>query len=526
MGEMIVNARSNMYRAVFLACAGVAAAAQAYPTPLVNLTTIRSSDTLSSSVASTLPLAQRAAVEAIIHAEMKRRRIPGLQIVIVRHGRIAFDGAYGTADMESGIPVTRDSLFTLNSSTKSFTGVAIMQLVQAGKLSLDAPVSNYVDDWPSQWGTVSVRQLLTHVSGLPDVLEQPKGQGTGSLIGDGDQASAWAAVKARPVEAAPSIRFRYNQTNYVLLGKIIDRLSGTPFTHYMKTHEFDPVGASHFAFGETRDVIPGRVRIYRYANGAVDGSTKDGALEHAFDEFAPFMRTAGGLNGSATDVARWLIGLQNGTLLDQASLATMWTPGRYADGKPTQWGMGWPLRPDMRHPVATGIGGRRSAFFVYPRDDLAIVVLTNLAGANPEEFIAEVAGSFYPELRLVNGGGLSPAANRLRVALAAAPAAPAEATYARLQRADAGFVVGEDELNDWGGRLLGAGMRDDALRIFLLNTRLHPDSANTWDSLGEAHEARRESADAITAYRQSLRLDGGNDHAKAHLKLLGADVAN
>ena len=165
--------------------------------------------------------------------------------------------------------------------------------------------------------------------------------------------------------------------------------------------------------------------------------------------------------------------------------------------------MGWPLRPDARHPVATGIGGRRSAFFVYPRDDLAIIVLTNLAGANPKEFIPEIAGTFYPDLGLVNGGGLSPAANQLRVALTAAPTTPPETTYARLQHADAGFAVSEDELNDWGGRLLGAGMRDIALRVFLLNTRLHPDSANT-----------------------SLQLDGSNDHAKAHLGLLGAGVRN
>jgi predicted Zn-dependent protease len=97
--------------------------------------------------------------------------------------------------------------------------------------------------------------------------------------------------------------------------------------------------------------------------------------------------------------------------------------------------------------------------------------------------------------------------------------------YAELRRANARFVVSEDELNDWGGRLLGAGLQDDALRVFLLNARLHPTSANTWDSLGEAHEARREPADAIAAYRRSLSLDGSNDHAKAHLKMLGARVA-
>ena len=515
-----MGARENMWLVALLACAGVASAAQgrtgsddAARPPL---------DAARSSVASALPRAQAMAVEAIVRGEMRRRRIPGLQIAIVQRGRIVLDGAFGIADAESGIPVTPRSLFTLNSSTKSFTGVAIMQLVQAGKLSLDWPVSAYVADWPSQWGKVSVRQLLTHVSGLPDVLEQPSGQGTGRLVGDGDEASAWATIKTRAVEAAPGARFRYNQTNYVLLGKIIDTLSGMPFTRYMKQREFDPVGASHFAFGETRDVIPGRVRIYRYAAGTIDGSTKNAPLEHAFDEFAPFIRTAGGLNASASDVARWLIGLQNGTLLDRPTLETMWSPGRYADGRPTQWGMGWPLRPDARHPVATGIGGRRSAFFVYPKDDLAIVVLTNLAGGNPEEFIGEIAGVFFPELRLVNGGGLSPAANTLRAALTAVPAVAAEVTYARLQRANTGFIVREDELNDWGGRLLGADMLDDALRIFQLNTHLHPASANTWDSLAEAHEARRELSDAIAAYLRLVGLDPGNDHARAHLKLLGA----
>lgn len=522
---MLVRTRSNMCWAGLLACTGIAAAASASPASTASAAVRAAADALPSPANPALPAAQRNAVEALVSAEMKRRRVPGLQIAIVRKGRIVFDGAYGTADVETGAPVTQRSLFTLNSSTKAFTGVAVMQLVQAGKLSLDAPVSAYVEDWPSQWGNVTVGQLLTHVSGLPDVLEQPKGQGTGNLVGDGDEISAWATVRKRPVEGAPGIRFRYNQTNYVLLGKIIDKLSGMPFTQYMKTREFDPVGASRLAFGETRDVIPERVRIYRYANGATDGSTKDAAIEHAFDEFAPFMRTAGGLNGSATDVARWLIGLQDGMLLDRASLMTMWTPGRYADGKPTQWGMGWPLRPDLRHPVATGIGGRRSAFFVYPKDDLAIVVLTNLAGANPEEFIGEIAGIFYPELRLVNGGGLSPAADRLRLALVAAPGGAPETVYAELRRANARFVVSEDELNDWGGRLLGAGLQDDALRVFLLNARLHPTSANTWDSLGEAHEARREPADAIAAYRRSLSLDGSNDHAKAHLKMLGARVA-
>lgn len=123
----------------------------------------------------TLSPARRAGVEVVVRVEMKRRAIPGLQLAIVRRGRIVFQGAYGIADEEAGAPATAASLFTLNSATKAFTGVAVMQLVQAGKLSLDAPASDYVDDLPASWKAITIRQLLTHVSGLPEILDLPNG---------------------------------------------------------------------------------------------------------------------------------------------------------------------------------------------------------------------------------------------------------------------------------------------------------------------------------------------------------------
>jgi CubicO group peptidase (beta-lactamase class C family) len=482
--------------------------------------TLAHSPALAPSVAAmSLTASERQGVDAEIRAQMKRRAIPGLQIAIVRHGRIAFSGAYGIADVETGARVMSANLFTLNSSTKAFTGVAIMQLVQAGKMSLDAPASTYLDDLPAAWRSITVRQLLTHVSGLPEILDLPNGQGTGTLIGNGGEISAWETVRKRPVEAAPGASYRYNQTNYVMLGKIIDRVAGKPFARFVAERQFVPAGV-HIVYGDARDVVPGRVRTYRYAGGTVDGSTVDQPLEHAFDDFSPFLRTAGGLNGSATDVARWLIALEDGRLLSDATRDAMWSPGRFADGRPTPWGMGWPLRQMGAHPAATAIGGRRSAFFVYPKDDLAIVVLTNLAGANPEEFIDEIAGVIFPDMRLVNGGGLSVAANRLRAALVGNSWRAPENVYSALQRKTPGFSVGENELNEWGGRLLGAGRVDEAASVFALNTQLRPNSFNTWDSLGEAFEAQGRASDAAAAYRRSLALDQSNDHARARLAAL------
>lgn len=459
-----------------------------------------------------------AGIDAVVREQMRRRAIPGVQVVVVRGGRIVYEKAFGIADLETGAPVTRDTAFTLNSSTKSFTGVAVLQLVQDGKLSLDAPIGRYLPDLPRAWRSVTVAQLLSHLSGLPDVLIQPKGQGTGSLVGDGGEASAWTAVQTMPFQSPTGTRFSYNQTNYVLLGKIIDRVSGIPFARFMQERQFTPTGMRTAAFGDSRTVVPGRVRTYRYQNGAVQGETR--ALEHAWDEFAPFMRTAGGLNASAVDVARWLIALDNGGLLSNASLRAMWTPGRFNDGRPGPWAMGWPRSDHGSHPVAAGVGGRRSAFFVYPRDDLAVVVLTNLAGANPEEFVDEIAGQFLPDLLAANGGGLPLPIKQLRSALIADDYRHPTAVLDRLRAADPNLRIMEDELNGWGGTLLDAGQIRQAIVVFALNAQLHPESANALDSLAMGYEAADDPAAAITRYEASLRLDPANDHAVARLAAL------
>ena len=160
------------------------------------------------------------------------------------------------------------------------------------------------------------------------------------------------------------------------------------------------------AFGDSRDIVPRRAQAYRYFGGALSVSP-DMKLEHAFDEFTPFIRTAGGLNSTAEEIAHWIISLQKGVLLKESHLKTLWTNGAFNDGSATPWALGWSANNRLENPVAAGIGGRRSAFFVYPSEDLAIVVLTNLAGANPEEFIDDAAGYYIPNLRASNGGGLA-----------------------------------------------------------------------------------------------------------------------
>lgn len=463
----------------------------------------------------------QAGVNVVVSAEMKKRHIPGMQVAVIQGGKMTMLGTYGIADIQQGTPVTTQTLFSLNSSTKSFTGVAVMQLVEKGQVKLDAPISTYLDALPAKWRQVTVAQLLTHSSGLPDVIMQSQTQGTGTMVGSGSDSSAWETVQTLPLEAPPGQRFQYNQTNYALLGKLITKLSGLPFEAFVKKYQFDVAGMSRAQFGDSRDIVPGRASSYRYQGGRIDKPDTP-ALEHAFDEFTPLVRPAGGVNASAGEVAQWIIALEGDRLMRASTRAAMWKPTGFTNGKSTPWAMGWPLNNREDHPVVQGIGGRRSAFFVYPKDDLAIVVLTNLAGANPEEFIDEIAGQFLPDLLAKNGGGLPRPIKLLRRELIKDGFDAAPVVYARLKKADPGFTLHEDAMNDWGGRLLQDGQLRQAVAVFKLNTELYPASANTFDSLAEGYEAMGLKPAAIANYNRSIELDVRNDHARDRLKELQA----
>jgi CubicO group peptidase (beta-lactamase class C family) len=453
--------------------------------------------------------------EALLRREMRERRIPGLQVAVVRRGKIVLLRSFGVADIQNSVPVTNKSIFPINSCTKAFTGVAIMQLAEEGKIDLSAPVSSYLEGLPPAWRPVTVRQLLTHVSGLPNVLNVLD-RDTGKLVGRDGEDSAWAKVLALPPEFAAGERFSYNQTNYVLLGKIIDKYAGEPFARFFGERQFRAAGMANTVFGDSRDVIPNQVPSYRYVRNIDGRALAEEKLIFAYSEFPPFRRTASGLNSTAEDIARWIVALREGKLLrTRAALDTLWAAGKYNDGSPTQWALGWMTKPRPRHSAVIATGGGRAAFFVYPADDLAVVVLTNLAGSFPEEFIDELAGFYEPEIPA------SDPVTALRIQLRSRGFGRAVEVYNELKKKDAGFRPSETDLNDWAYRMLnGGGKKKEALEIFKLNVHLYPQSANVYDSVAEAFEANGERELAVKNYKRSLELDPGNTNAVRRLKQL------
>lgn len=458
-------------------------------------------------------------------AKMKRNGIPGLQLAVISNGNVIKSASYGLANLQDSVPVTAQTIFQLNSITKAFVGVAVMQLVEAGKLDLSKPVSAYLDSLPLGWRNIPVRQLLTHNSGLPKILDN----NTGKLVGETDSA-AWANVRAMPLEFKPGERFSYNQTNYVLIGKIINKLAGKDFTQFIKEKQLDVVNMPQTSFFDSHDVVRHSASVYSYSTFINNVRYRTDKPQNVFYEFPSFIRTTVGLNSTAREIARWIIALQRGQLLKtKAGLQALWSPGILNNGQTAGfsrmfngYALGWPaiIRPE--HRAMAPIGAGASAVFVYPDDNLSVIILSNLQGANPEEFADEVAGFFIPGMRASDGFGLPPAIRAFRAILVKKDFDQAIPVFKSLRTKNAKYQLDENEVDIWGWTLVNQDKIKEALEIFKLNIYLYPQSSAAYDSYGGELEATGKNEEAVKLFKQALKLNPKDDYAIGHLRHLGA----
>lgn len=447
-----------------------------------------------------------------LRTQMDRLKIPGLSVVVVRDGRPVFSRAMGTASIEFDQPVRADTVFAINSVTKAFTGVAAMRLVDQGKLDLSDPVGRHVADLPEAWKGIPLHQLLTHMSGLPDIMRAP--------TVETDAAAAWAWTLAQPIRFAPGDRFNYCQTNYTLIQKVLNRLHDRAADAPLALEQLQLSGMTRTWYGDAYDVIPRRAPTYRWAlpgpfitgySAAAPDAPRE--LKATSERFLPFRRASSGLNSTAEDLARWMIALTDGRLLTAQARERMWTPGRFNDGTAGQWGIGWEILRRGEGRCIKMTGGGRAAVCLYPDARTGVVVLTNLTGSFPEDLIDALAAMFAPEIDMAG----VPA---LRIALEDQGYAAISEAARRIERDHPNVVWPEAELNDWGYRLLSTGRRQDALPLFRFLVERYPQSANAHDSYAQAAWVNGDTATALTHYQRALALDPGNSHAPSHIETL------
>jgi CubicO group peptidase (beta-lactamase class C family) len=350
---------------------------------------------------------------------MEMKKIPGLAIAVIRDGRVVKEAAYGKASLELNVPTTLDSSFPLASMTKIFTAAAVMQLVQEGRVSLDEPVIQILPLLPSTWSAVTIRHCLSHTSGLPDVLTDDVN--VTMVSGDRDTALAEVAKQSlKPVGTTSA----YNQTGYVLLGMIIEKISSMSYETFVQDRLLNPAGMKTARFGDGWSIIPGRVDLYTALDVTQDHTKlllRDGRpvlltnkiLRYGSKYLPDYMAPAGLLNGSIRDLVSWEAALAEGKLLKSSSLAEMSAPFKLADGKDGIFGLSFVSVPMNMFGVsgATKSGGAFGSYatvsygggaaawrIAIPEKHLIVIVLTNLQGTSPDALAADIATLYEPSL--------------------------------------------------------------------------------------------------------------------------------
>ena len=345
------------------------------------------------------PAIQSQSVDDYLAQEMKAQHIPGLALGVYRNGEIVKAQGYGLANVELNVAVKPETIFQSGSVGKQFAATAVMMLVEEGKVGLDDAITKYFPGAPDTWNNIKVRNLLSHTSGLAEYESDERTGPSGPfyLRLDFTEDELLKKAEALPFDFQPGEKWSYRNTNYLLLGFLIRKVTGEFYGDYLHERIFKPLGMNATRIISEADIIPNRAAGYQLVKGELKNQ----------DWVSPtFNSTAdGALYFTVLDLAKWDAALYTEKLVKKSSLDQMWTVAKLNDGKPNKsnYGFAWTIDQMNGHRVIEH-GGAWQGFTTYIAryvdDKLTVVVLTNLdsANSNPGRIAHHVAGLYVPAL--------------------------------------------------------------------------------------------------------------------------------
>jgi len=436
--------------------------------------------------------------------------------LIAERGEVILSRGYGLANFEWSVPNASDTRFRVGSITKQFTAVIVLQLVEEGALALDGRIVDYLPGYPRPQGElVTIHQLLNHTSGIPSYTGFP-GFMEDDVRDPFEPDSLVALFAGLPLEFEPGSRFRYNNSAYVLLGLIIERVTGRPYAQVLRERVLDPSGLAATGYDHEEEIRK------RGASGYV--RTLDG-YENApyLDSSIPY--AAGMMYSTVEDLYGWDQVLYSDALFrDPASKEAMFTPGLedYGHGffvRDTTAGDPGPAVRVIEH--GGGIFGFSTIFRRFPADRHAIVLIDN-TGGDLRPIVDGITAILY---------GQPPAEPRASVAERLLPIAErngADAVRNRylqlLRDAEDEYVFGPGELNGLGWHLVEVGDIETAVGVLEFNLEYHPDDPGAHGALGEARRATGDTNAAVAHFETALALNGRFQQARQSLTELGVPI--
>jgi serine beta-lactamase-like protein LACTB len=318
-------------------------------------------------------------IEAAVARFMAANKIPGVSVAVIEHNAYEWSAGFGRADLENFVPATSQTLYRLASISKPITATATMQLWQQHKLDLDAPVQKYCPSFPEKDATITTRQVLGHLGGIRHykVGSQDDPEYGNTRHFDDTVQSGLKFFAADPLVAKPGTEFHYSTQGFTLVACALEGASGEKYVDYVNKNIFQPSGMSHTRADDRFVLIPYRTRFYH--------KDESGEIRNADFLDSSYKIAGGGWLSSADDMASFAVALLTDRLVLRPTRDLMWTSLKTADGKVTDYGLGWGLgkefgAPDVGH--GGGQQGTSTFLLMVPDRQSAVVVLMNIDGAD------------------------------------------------------------------------------------------------------------------------------------------------
>jgi CubicO group peptidase (beta-lactamase class C family) len=312
------------------------------------------------------------AYESFVVEQMEFDGIPGLSVGFIKDD-FTWAKGFGYVDLENSVPARPESSYRLASITKTITAVAVLQLVEEGKIDIDSEIQAYVPYFPPKKWPVTVRQLLGHLGGISHYRNNAA---EGHIKEPKNTRQSLAIFQDFDLVAEPGTRYNYSSYGFNLLGAAIEGASGLSYGKYIKKHIFEPLGMEESRLDNPRDLISNRVRGYQFINGEL----KNSEFVDISSRFA-----AGGVRSTVVDLLKYAQGIMEGKLLKEATYKKMFSSMALRNGVFTWYGMGWGVQPWASHFAVSHSGSQpetRTHLLIFPAEKFAVAIASNLEGAN------------------------------------------------------------------------------------------------------------------------------------------------
>lgn len=319
--------------------------------------------------------------ESFLKERMSLDRVPGLSVGFIK-GNFTWAKGFGCSDLENNVSAAAESAYRLASVTKTITALAVLQLVEAGKIDLDAEVQTYVPYFPKKKWPLTPRLLLGHLGGVSHYKNYAF---EGRIKVHKNTKEALAIFQNFDLVAEPGTKYNYSSYGFNLLGAIIEGASGEPYGSYIKEHIFKPLDMKDSRMDDPVELVPNRVRGYRL----IDGEIKNSEYVDVSSRFA-----GGGTRSTVVDLLKYARGIIEGKLLKQETWRQMFTSMATREGYFTGYGMGWGVRPWRGHFQISHGGSQpetRTHIILFPAESFAIAIAANMEGVNLMPYVRRLA---------------------------------------------------------------------------------------------------------------------------------------